>query len=154
MSQSVPYLLSAAVVAALRAQLEPDGIVVSDNPTTPAALATGDQVVFVEDRDDAPIDKPGQAEGRTFGFTVGVINREASARAVADADMVRAKAIATTAARDTARALVADRVLTSFQYPRETQRTYRHEHIDVGGALILTRFEIDYRLVATRPPAA
>jgi hypothetical protein len=139
MSQSVPFTVSAAVVAALRAQLEPDGIV---------------RVVLVEDKDDAPIDKPGQAEGRTFGFVVGVINRSAGARAAADADMERVKAIATKAARDACLALQAVKTIVSFQYPRETQRTYRIEGIDVGGALILTRFEIDYRLPATRPAAA
>jgi len=154
MSQSVPYQVSAAVVAALKAQLEPGGIVVVDNPTTAAALDKGDRVVFVEDADDTPIDKPGQAEGRTFGLRVGVINRTAGARAGADADALSAKPVVTTAMRDCAKTLQIAKVILGFQYPRESQRTYRHESIDVGGALILTRFELDYRLPAPRPQAA
>lgn len=154
MSQSVPYQVSAAVVAALKAELEADGVAVVDNPTTPAGLDKGSRVVFVEDRDDGLLSKPGQAEGRTFGFIVGVINRTVSGRAGADADMDMVKPIVTTAARDRCKALQIAKTITGFQYPRETLRTYRHERIDVDGALILTRFEIDYRLPAPRPAAA
>lgn len=150
---SVPHTISAAVVAALEADLELAGATVIDNPITPSALEDGARVVFVEDKDDAPIDKPGQAEGRSFGFIVGVINRTATARTGADTDMERAKAVATKAARDACKAMVDARQLVLFQYPREMLRTYRIEGLDVGGALILTRFEIDYRLPPTRPAA-
>ncbi len=150
MSQSIPFQLSAAVVAALRAQLEADGVVVRDNPTSPTQLDAGPRIVFVEDADDDLLNKPGQAEGRTFGFVVGVINRTDDPRAGADADMQRAKSIATTAVLAACRTLQAGKELATFQAPREGRRTYRHEHIDVGGALILTRYEIDYRLPAVR----
>ena len=150
---SVPYLVSAAVVAALEADAELAGAIVIDNPISPAALQDGARVVFVEDKDDTPsqADKPGQAEGRTFGFIVGVINRTAGARAGADADMERVKAVVTKASRDALVALQAERRIVNLQYPREGLRAYRIEGIDVGGALITTRFEIDYRLAATRP---
>lgn len=150
---SVPLSISAAVVAALEADTELLGATILDNPITPAALDDGSRVVFVEDKDDAPIDKPGQAEGRTFGFIVGVINRTATARAGADADMQRSKAVATRAARDACTALQQAREIVTFQYPREMLRTYRIEGIDVGGSLILTRFEIDYRLPVQRSAA-
>ena len=146
MSQSIPYQLSAAVVSALTAEMGPTGVSVIDNPTTVAALDKGRRVVFVEDRDDNLISKEGQAEARTFSFVIGVINRTDGARAGADADMQQAKAVATLAARDACMALVASKALVISQYPREGQRTYRHERIDIDGALILTSFEIDYRL--------
>lgn len=151
---SVPLSISAAVVAALEADTELLGATILDNPITPAALDDGSRVVFVEDKDDAPIDKPGQAEGRTFGFIVGVINRTETARAGADADMERSKEVATRAARDACTTLQQAREIVTFQYPREMLRTYRIEGIDVGGSLILTRFEIDYRLPVKRPAAA
>mgnify|MGYP006946112488 CR=1 FL=1 len=49
MPQSIPYRLSQAVVAALRAHFEPLGAAVRDNPTSRAALNEGARVVFVED---------------------------------------------------------------------------------------------------------
>ena len=143
---SIPFTISAAVVAALEADTELAGVTVVDNPTTPSALDDGSRLVFVEDKDDTPFNKPGQAEGRTFGFIVGVINRTAGARAGADADMERVKAVATLAARNACKTLLEGRQIVKFEYPREMQRSYRVEGIDVGGALITTRFEIDYRL--------
>lgn len=151
---SVPYLISAAVVTALDAAVDLAAARILDNPDSPAALATGDRVIFVEDKDDFPVrDKPGQAEARTFGFFVGVINRAAGARAGADADMEAVKAIVTKAARDACKGLVDSKRIVTFQYPREMQRTYTKEGIDVEGALVLTRFEIDYRLPQPRPAA-
>jgi hypothetical protein len=147
MSQSIPYQLSAAVVSALTTDMGPSGVAVIDNPTTAAALDKGSRVVFVEDRDDNLISKEGQAEARTFGFVIGVINRTDGARAGADADMQQAKAVATLAARNACAALLEARSITKFNYPREGQRTYRHERIDIDGALVLTSFEIDYRLL-------
>lgn len=150
---SVPYLISRAVVSALEADTQLDGALVIDNPETATALDKGSRVVFVEDKDDFPRDQPGQTEGRTFAFIVGVINRSAGARLGADNDMERVKAVATKGARDACLALQRAKVIGIFEYPREMQRAYRIEGIDVGGALITTRFEIDYRLPATRPAA-
>jgi len=143
---SIPFTISAAVVAAIEADTDLAGATVVDNPITPSALDEGARVVFVEDKDDTPRNRPGQAEGRTFGFIVGVINRTAGARAGADTDMERVKAVATLAARNACRDLLQAKEIVQFDYPREMQRSYRVEGIDVGGALITTRFEIDYRL--------
>lgn len=143
---SVPFEISGAVVSALESATELVGATILDNPDSPAALDKGDRVAFVEDKDDVPFDKPGQAEGRVFAFLVGVINRSAGARAGADADMERVKAVATKAARDKCKALLDAGRIVKFEYPREMQRTYRIEGIDVTGALILTRFEVLYRL--------
>ncbi|MFM2054253.1 MAG: hypothetical protein RL456_2290 [Pseudomonadota bacterium] len=150
MAHSIPFTLSAAVVSALQTAMEADGVIVRDNPVTRAALEQGDRVVFVEDADDAPIDKPGQAEGRTFAFTVGVINRTDEARAGADLDMQAVKAAIPGALLAAGRALQSSRDIVSFQAPREGRRTYRVEGLDVGGALILTRYELDYRTPAAR----
>jgi len=149
-SQSIPYQLSQAIVSALRLQFEADGVVVRDNPTSLADLNTGSRVVFVEDDADDLRDKPGQAEGRTFGVNVGVINRTADARAGADADMVAIKACITTAVAAAALVMVRDKALLAAQAVREGRHTYKVEGIDVGGALVLTRFEIDYRTPSVR----
>lgn len=143
---SIPFTISTAVVAALQADTELAGVTVIDNPITPSALEDGARLVFVEDKDDVPRNKPGQAEGRTFGILVGVINRTAGARAGADADMERVKAVVTLAARNAGRDLLQAKQIVQFEYPREMQRSYGVEGLDVGGALITTRFEIDYRL--------
>ena len=143
---SIPFEISGAAVAALEAAPSLAGATILDNPDSPIALEKGDRVVFVEDKDDAPLDKPGQAEGRVFGFFVGVINRSAGARAAADNDMELVKAIVTRATRDRCKELVEQQRLVKFEYPREIQRTYRLEGIDLSGALVLTRFEILYRL--------
>lgn len=148
---SIPFQLSAAVVSALDTEMGPDGVAVVDNPTSPTALDKGSRVVFVEDSDDDLVNQPGQAEMRRFSFVVGVINRSAGARSGADDDMETAKAVVTKASRDACLALQQAREIGAFEYPREGQRTYRHERIDIDGALILTRFSIDYRLRPTRP---
>lgn len=150
MSQSIPYQFSAAVVAALRSAFEADSVVVLDNPTSPEQLATGPRIVFVEDADDDFNNKPGQAEARTCALSVGVISRSADCRAEADADMQQAKQLVSAAVLTAGRAMQASKALVVFQSVREGRRTYRHEGIDVGGALILTRFEIDYRTPAQR----
>lgn len=144
---SIPFQLSAAVVSALTAQM-PVGVTIVDNPTTPTDLEKGNRIVFVEDSDDELFSKPGQKEGRTFSFVLGVINRTDGARAGADADMDLAKPIVTKALIDAGFALQQSRQIIASLPPREGQRTYRHERIDVDGALILTRYSIDYRLPA------
>ncbi len=150
MSQSIPFLLSQAIVQALGAAPALAGAKVHDNPADPAALADGARLVFVEDKADAPINQPGQAMGRTFTITVGVINRSAADRSGADEDMEFAKAVVQATAMATCKALQADRRVVSFAPPREGARGYRVEGLDVGGALIHTSFEIDYRTPAVR----
>lgn len=148
MSQSIPYQMSQAVFAALEAALAADDVKVRDNPRSLAGLSEGKRVVFIEDWEDAPTTKPGQAEGRTFAIDAGVINRTADDRAGADADMLAVKQILTDALVRAGRELVKQKELTTFAAPREGVRRYRIDGIDVGGALIVTRFEIDYRTPA------
>jgi hypothetical protein len=147
--QSVPFVLSSHVVNSLRA-LEQVDFIVRDNPVTRAALEMGDRVIFVEDTDDEPTTKEGQAEGRTFRFNVGVINRTNNSREQADRDMQTIKPMVVSALMAACRGLQADNAIKTFQAPREGRRSYRIEGIDVGGALILTRYEIDYRTPAAR----
>jgi len=137
MSQSIPYQISAAVFAAIQASPALDGAVLLDNPTSPAALQDGDRVVFIEDQSDELNKQPSTAEQRTFSLTVGVINRSSEARAGADADMEAVKLVM----RNITAQLTA---IGSLRLPREGRRTYRLEGIDVGGALIVTEFLIDY----------
>lgn len=142
--QSIPYQLSQGVVQALRDQFEPTGAIVRDNPTSKSALSAGDRILFVEDWEDGPIAQPNQAERRTFSLNIGVINRTADDRTGADADMVLAKEAASKGLLVTGRALKATGALHTFAAPREGKRIYRVEGLDVGGALIVTRLEIDY----------
>lgn len=144
MSTSVPYRLSQAVVAALRAAFEPGGFEVIDNPTALSDLAQWPRIVFVEDVRDRPGEQPGQAERRTFQLAVGVINRSSDSRLAADVDMQAAKPVIATALLRCARDLRAAGDLTGFSAPHEGERTYRVEGLDVGGALILTQFEFSY----------
>lgn len=150
MSQSVPYQLSQAIVGALRGALESDGVAVHDNPTSRATLADGARVVFVEDNEDGPrAGQPNQAEQRTFTFAVGVINRTAAARAACDADMVACKNVISAHGPVACRTLKDAGALTVFSAVRESRRIYKIEGIDVGGALILTQFDIDYTVPNT-----
>ncbi len=154
MSQSIPYRLSQAVVAALRAQFEPLGATVRDNPTSRAALNEGARVVFVEDEQDQPgtassgaqPNQPNQAEARSFAMAVGVIARTDDARAQADADMEQVKATLRDAVLAETRSMTAAGDILATAMPLEGQRLYRLDGIDVGGALVLTRFLISYRL--------
>lgn len=154
MSKSIPYRLSQAVVAALRAQFEPVGAAVRDNPVSRAALNEGARVLFVEDEQDQPgtpasaalPSQPNQAEGRTFVVSVGVIARTEDARAQADADMEQVKATLRDAVLDATRQMVAAGELLGVVMPLEGQRLYRLDGVDVGGALVLTRFFLSYRL--------
>lgn len=135
---SVRYLISRAVFEALRDAPELAGARVLDNPSEPQALAAGERIVFVEDQSDGFIDQAGQAGTRRFVFAVGVINRSSSARAGADADYVAAEA----ALRSRHTELIKE---LSCGPLRERDVSFRVESIDVGGALVLGTFEVEYR---------
>ena len=148
-TQSAPYLFSRGIVTALRGAFEPDGVVVRDNPTSAAALSEGPRVIFVEDFEDGPRDQPNQAERRTFSVNIGVINRTADDRANCDADMQACKALLVRHIPAVGRQLKESGVIETFAAPREGKRVYRIEGIDVGGALIVTKFDIDYSVPNT-----
>jgi hypothetical protein len=150
MNPSIPYQASQAVFNALANNPAFERATVLDNPTDPSPLSKGVRIVWLEDQDDSPVDKPGQAEMRTFSFAVGVINRTKAPedRLGADADMLAAKTIVQQTLLLAGRELVAAKQITTFSPPREGKRSYKVEGIDVGGALILTHFEFDYRTPA------
>lgn len=142
MPQSRRYQISALVVAALRAHPGLQGALILDNPTDPRAISDGKRVVFVEDQTDGWISQEGQRNKRRFVWTVGVINRSDSTagadRAGADADYL--------AAVDAVRGAHSQLVTTVKEVGplRERDVTFRLEGIDVGGALILGSFEVEY----------
>lgn len=137
MSQSLRYQISAALVAALRDAAALAGAVVTDNPVTAAALAKGARIVFLEDLADAPIDQAGQQAKRRFTFGLGVIGRSADARAGADADYVAAEA----AVRGAHATLIGTLRCGPL---RERDVVFKAEGIDVGGALVMGTFEVEY----------
>jgi hypothetical protein len=139
---TAPYQICADVVAALEASQHftagPDAARVLSNPTSPSSLKDGPRVVFVEDGSDDLVQQPGQREQRTFSFTVGVIARTVDARAQADIDAREAKAVV----KGIYASLVASHACQALRH-RRTE--YRVEGIDVGGALRLMIFELEYR---------
>lgn len=149
MAQSIPYRISAVFVAALRAALEPAGVVVKYNPRGPTPLRDGPRVVFFEAQSDGFIDQAGQVGKRRFRFAVGVINRtEGEAEAGADVDYVTAEAAIRGAYQDVAAMLAS--IKAQAGPLREGETSFRVDDIDVDGALVLIPFEIEY----FRPKAA
>lgn len=134
---SLRYQISAALVQALHAADALADAVVLDNPRDPQALAKGARVVFLEDQRDGFIDQASQQGKRRFVFTVGVINRSGADRAGADADHVAAEAAIRAAHGELMRDLRCGPL-------RETEVAFRAEGIDVGGALVLSTFEVEY----------
>lgn len=146
MSQSLRYQISAAVFGALAAAAASGkplaGAVVLDNPRDPQAIRKGKRIVFFEDQRDGFIDQAAQQNRRSFRFAVGTISRDADDRAAADADHEAAVA----AIRGAHTALISTLRCGPL---RETETVFRAEGIDVGGALVMSTFEIEY--VKPRP---
>lgn len=135
-----PYAIGAAVVQALRTAVGLTGAVVLDNPQRASALQDGERIVFFEDQADRLIDQPGQSAKRTYSFTLGVISRSSEARKDAHADYRAAKRIV----RNCMPA-ISQAVTLGGRGLQEGEVTYRLENIDVGGALVLGSFSVDYR---------
>lgn len=138
--QGAPFAIGAAIVAALRADPALTGATVLDNPKRASDLQTGERIVFFEDQADKPIAQPGQSQKRTYGFTLGVINRTANDRQGAHADYRAAK-------RTVRNCLPAINALVRVEARGmvEGDVLYRLENIDVGGGLVLGLFTLDYR---------
>ena len=144
MTQSVRYRISAAFVAALRTQFEPSAKV-KRNPREPSPTKDGARIVLFIDGRDGLIEQPGQQPKRTFSFQVGALNRSEgeAADAGADADYVAAEAVLRGAFASLAASLAAGSVQLGSLHEREI--TFASEDVDVGGALVLGAFDIDYR---------
>lgn len=138
--QGAPFAIGAAIVAALRAAQALDGATVLDNPKRASDLQTGSRIVFFEDQADKPIAQPGQSQKRTYGFTVGVINRTTNDREGAHADYRAAKRVIRTCMPEIIKLVqIEGRGLV------EGDVLYRLENLDVGGGLVLGLFTLDYR---------
>lgn len=138
-TQSLRYQISAAIVQALSTAPALSGAVVLDHPKAPSDLSKGTRVIFVEDQADDLIDQPNQQAKRSFSFAVGVINRTAQDRAGADADNLASEAAIRQCHQD-----VLASTLRCGQL-RELGVRFKVEGLDVGGALILTSYAVDYR---------
>lgn len=143
-THSVPFLLSQAAVTAIAGDFTAEPVSIRDNPSTRAAFAEGARVVFLVDSRDKPSKQPNQSEARAFTFEVGVINRTAADRAGADDDMQRIKLLLARAMPAACRGLKESGDIIGHSALRELERYYRVEDVDVGGALIVTAFEIEY----------
>lgn len=137
-------LISNTLVAALRSAADMVGAQILDNPTEAQGLAKGDRVVWIEDQVDDPIEQAGQQGKRRFTFALGVINRTSDDRAGADADHQAALSAITKAHT----ALMRDHRCGPL---REGQTVFRVEGLDIGGALILTTYTVEY--LRPRPSA-
>lgn len=137
MSNSIRYQISAAIVAALRAAPDLAEAKVLDNPSDASALQAGERLVLVEDQTDRFIDQKNQQGKRRFVFTIGAINRTTDDRAGADADYQAAEA----AVRGAHKVLMSTLGCGPLH---EEEVTFRVEGIDVGGALVLGTFAVEY----------
>lgn len=138
--QGAPFVIGAAIVAALRADASLADVTVLDNPKRASDLQDGARIVFFEDQNDKLIGQPGQSAKRTYGFTLGVINRTTNDRQGAHADYRAAKRVVRNCMPQISKAVQLDgRGLV------EGDILYRLENIDVGGGLVLGLFTVDYR---------
>lgn len=135
----VPFEIGAALFAALQAWPALSGAKVFDNPERVSTLLDGERLLFVEDVADRSEGQTPVAQKRTYTFNMGVINRSSDARRGAHSDYRAAKRCLLQVLKSMPRAL---QVTSVF---RETDVTYRIENIDVGGALVLGTFTVDYR---------
>ena len=135
-----PYAIGQAIVEALHSNAALTGALVLDNPQRASALQDGDRIVFFEDQADRLIDQPGQSAKRTYSFTLGVISRSTDARKDAHADYRATKRIV----RNCMPA-ISQAVVLGGRGLQEGEVAYRLENIDVGGALVLGSFSVDYR---------
>lgn len=140
--QGAPYALGAAIVQALASAADLAGALVLDNPQRASDLQEGTRIVFFEDQHDRPRGNEAQVQHRTYGFSVGVINRSANARQAAHADYRAAKRVLRLVCMQ---AITAAGVQINGAGLREGDVAYRLENIDVGGALVLGQFTVDYR---------
>lgn len=138
-TQSLRYQISAAIVQALSTAPALAGAVVLDHPKSPSDLSRGPRVIFVEDQTDSLIDQPNQQGKRLFSFAVGVINRTAQDRAGADADYLVAEA----AIRQVHQTVLAATLRCGPL--RDLDVRFKVEGLDVGGALILASYAVEYR---------
>jgi hypothetical protein len=141
LAAGVPYAIGRVLVDALRNASELEGVVVIDNPVRNATLGDdGPRVVFYEDAvDRAKEGSSSVLRGRTYSFNICTINRSQQARRGAHRDH--------RAAVDLVRTALAALAPVAFVQSklREGDTTYRLENVDVGGALVLTSFSVDYR---------
>lgn len=133
-----PFAIGEAVVQALRSDATLTGAVVLDNPQRASALQDGERIVFFEDQGDRLVEQPGSVARRTYSFSLGVISRSSEARKDAHADYRTAKRIV----RNCMPAI--NQIVSVLSRMAEGDVTYRLENIDVGGALVLGSFSIDY----------
>lgn len=133
----VPFSAGEVFVAALRAAMESDGVVIHDNPKRAATLDEGDRVVWFEDVSDGPADG-GVKANREFRFNLGVINRTEDARRGVHTDYRAAKRVIDAA-------LPGMKAMFPAKYLHEGNLTFRVENIDVGGGLIIAQYTLGYR---------
>jgi len=136
-ANSLRWRISAALLAALEAAPELRGVVVLDNPRDAQAIRRGSRIVFLEDQADTFIDQASQQGRRRYQFALGAINRTPADRCGADADYTAAEAVVRAAHGQLLRDLRCGPL-------RETDLQFRVEGLDVGGALVLGMWEIEY----------
>lgn len=138
--RGAPFAIGAAIVAALRAAPALAGAKVLDNPKRASDLQDGARIVFFEDQADKPLAQPGQSPKRTYGFTVGVINRTQNDRQGAHTDYRAAKRVIRNCMPE-----ISKLVQIEGRGVVEGEVLYRLENIDVGGGLVMGLFTVDYR---------
>lgn len=138
--EGAPFAIGNALVQALHAAFEDQGVKVLDNPVRASLLQEGAKLVIFEDQADKFDRQPGQGQYRTYAFSIGVVCRTTDARLDAHRTYRAVKRVVR-ACLPGINAVVnlAGRGLV------EGDVAYRLENIDVGGGLVLGSFTVDYR---------
>ncbi len=138
----VPFVAGAAIIQALRDAPDLVGAKILDNPVRASDLSDGERIVFFEDQSDKLLEQPSQRQYRAYGFSIGVISRNADARRCAHRDYRAVKRVLRNLSMP---AIAQTGVEIAKSGIREGEVRYRLENIDVGGGLVIGLFTLDYR---------
>ena len=140
--QGAPFQIGQAVLDVLKAAPELAGARFLDVRPRQTDLEDGELVVLYMDAMDSQSRESGNAIGRIFAFEAGVLVRNNTARRDAHAAYQCIRKLAASALN--AQAMTAMGVKLESVCSEQTV-SYGLENIDVGGALIVGRFEVKYR---------
>ena len=138
--QGIPYAIGQVVLDVLRSDPALTGLVVSENPSTPADIADGPRILIFKDLGDAPVEERGGSQKRSYSFQAGSMARTPTARYDAHGDY---RAMKRAVRRELSRFQAANVWIQSVL--REGAVAFTLDEDGVDGALVLGTFSIDYR---------
>lgn len=140
--QSQGFQITAALVAAIKAEALLSTLPLARNPRRPADLDMGDNVLIVAEKSDSLLTSPGAVETRRRSVTVGALSRTTEGDADAEADALYLLLRTTTYAALKQLQAQGARVVGKIT-ERDVQ--FHVDDLDVDGALVVGGWEIEYR---------